>query len=382
MKKVGIVTLYYKNYNFGGLLQAYALPKIIRKQFKIDAEQISFSLCAVDDGAVNNMYIKKNNVIYQMAIKIFAQIEKRNITTRKRKFEQFMREIPHCEEVYDVHTIQECLSKYQVFICGGDQIWNIRNGVDNLKVFTLRFAPENVRKIAYAPSMAVLEMDSEGKECMEQGLSGLKAISVREKQSIELLKKVTNKKIEIVVDPVLLLNEEEWSKELREPILSKKYILCYLINDNVAQRKAIQKLAKKLQLQIVTFPHILANAVRKCDLFFGDIHDYTSGPREFLGLIKNAEFVITDSFHACVFSMIFQTPFVVLERDRAGVRGNMNSRIYDFTEEYHLEKQLVTAEMIITMDKIPKIDFSFAYAHWKKRREESLEYLANALKDN
>ena len=51
-------------------------------------------------------------------------------------------------------------------------------------------------------------------------------------------------------------------------------------------------------------------------------------------------------------------------------------------EEYHLEKQLVTAEMIITMDKIPKIDFSFAYAHWKKRREESLEYLANALKDN
>ena len=155
-----------------------------------------------------------------------------------------------------------------------------------------------------------------------------------------------------------------------------------MINDNVAQRKAIQKLAKKLQLQIVTFPHILANAVRKCDLFFGDIHDYTSGPREFLGLIKNAEFVITDSFHACVFSMIFQTPFVVLERDRAGVKGNMNSRIYDFTEEYHLEKQLVTAEMIITMDKIPKIDFSFAYAHWKKRREESLEYLANALKDN
>ena len=135
-------------------------------------------------------------------------------------------------------------------------------------------------------------------------------------------------------------------------------------------------------MPVLTFPHILVNVVRKCDLFFGNIHDYTSGPREFIGLIKNAEMVITDSFHACVFSMIFKTPFAVFERNKIGEKGNMNSRIYDFLEEYCLENQLVTKEELTEMKEIPKIDFTYAHEHWKKRREESLKYLENALKND
>ena len=122
--------------------------------------------------------------------------------------------------------------------------------------------------------------------------------------------------------------------------------------------------------------------MRKSDLFFGDIHDYTSGPREFVSLIKNAEMVITDSFHACVFSMIFKTPFAVFERGGTGEKGNMNSRIYDFLEEYHLENQLVTEKELADMKEIPKIDFTYAHEHWEMRREESLEYLKNALKND
>ena len=92
--------------------------------------------------------------------------------------------------------------------------------------------------------------------------------------------------------------------------------------------------------------------------------------------------MITDSFHACVFSMIFETSFVVFERNKIGEKGNMNSRIYDFLEEYHLERQLVTVKELMNMNNIPKIDFTYAHEHWKKRREESLKYLENALKDN
>ena len=80
--------------------------------------------------------------------------------------------------------------------------------------------------------------------------------------------------------------------------------------------------------------------------------------------------------------MIFQKPFVVFERDIIGAKENMNSRIYDFLEEYHLEKQLVTAEVLMNMNKIPKVDFTYAHEHWKERREESLEFLENALKDD
>ena len=150
----------------------------------------------------------------------------------------------------------------------------------------------------------------------------------------------------------------------------------------MSQRKGIKKFVSKVHCKIITFSNICHNIVRKCDLFFGDIHDYTSGPREFLGLIKNAEFVITDSFHACVFSMIFEKPFVVFERNKIGEKGNMNSRIYDFLEEYHLERQLVTEEQLAEMNDIPKVDFTYAQDHWKKRRQESLTYLESALKDD
>ena len=142
-----------------------------------------------------------------------------------------------------------------------------------------------------------------------------------------------------------------------------------------------KKIAQKLNLSVLTFPHIFLNVVRKCDLFFGDIHDYTSGPREFLGLIKNAEFVLTDSFHACVFSMIFETPFVVFERNKIGEEGNMNSRIYDFLEEFHLEDQLISEVQLAQMTEIPKVDFAYAHKQWEKRREESLSYLEKALKE-
>ena len=158
-------------------------------------------------------------------------------------------------------------------------------------------------------------------------------------------------------------------------------MVCYLLGDSESQRKAVSKLAKKLNLSIITFPHIISNAVRKCDLFFGDIHDYESGPREFLGIIKNAELVITDSFHACVFSMIFETPFVVFERNKASEKGNMNSRIYGFLEEYHLESQLVSEEQLEAINAVPNVDYTYAHDHWNIRRKESLEYLECALKE-
>ena len=137
------------------------------------------------------------------------------------------------------------------------------------------------------------------------------------------------------------------------------------MEDNIAQRKAVEKLAKRLKLKILTFPHILCNVVRKCDLFFGDIHDYTSGPREFIGLIQNAELIVTDSFHASVFSMIFETLFYVFKRDKADAKNSTNRRIYDFLKEY----QLVSEESLAEVNKIPEVDFKYAHQHWEKRRD-------------
>lgn len=388
-QKVGILTLYHKNYNFGGLLQAYALPRALKENFGVEAEQIDFIRSNLPQVRTSNLeprsgiLLKCYQNIYEWAWRFVQRIyEKRYFIKRTRAFDCFIQEIPHSQISYDAETIQNSLTEYQSFVCGGDQIWNTELIGQNVEVYTLQFVPENYKKTSYAPSVAIPYIDPDFVFSFEKGLKGLDAISAREKNSLPLLKKLTNQKIEIVVDPVLLLTEKQWRESAKCPKRKRKYILCYLLGDSVGQRSAMTKFSRRIRLPILTFSHINFNCVRKSDFFFGDIHDYTSGPREFLGLIKDAELVITDSFHACVFSMIFETPFMVFERKKQGEKANMNSRIYDFLEEYHLESQLVTEEKLVKMQGIPKIDYTYAHAHWKKRREESLGYLANALKDN
>lgn len=381
-KKVGIITLYHNNYNFGGLLQAYALPKVLKDNFNIKSEQIDYIPYYQDNKITNE--IRSYNLyalIYKIGIIVFDKFTRKKLNKRKIIFDAFINEIPHSDSVYEYSNISKSVNDYDLFICGGDQIWNNQNEIYNIKTYTLQFVPSNIKKIAYAPSMAILETTSNFKKIMKKGLEQLDAISIREKKSLSILKEMTDKNINVVVDPVLLINRCEWEKELRTPKKKEKYVLVYLLGDSIEYRKSVKKYAHCLSLPTLTFPHIFLNVVRKSDLFFGDIHDYTSGPREFIGLIKNAELVITDSFHACVFSMIFKTPFYVFERNKAGEKGNMNSRIYDFLEEYHLEKQLVTTDQLDTINEIPQVDFTYAHEHWDKRRKESLEYLEKALKD-
>ena len=380
MKKTGILTLYYNNMNYGGLLQAFALPFVIQKHIGIPAEQIRYSQQNTDTDLCTSKS-KKSLSIYQLGINFFSALTSNKRSIRKESFLEFMNDIPHSRNIYSHETIQQCNSNYEIFICGGDQIWNGEMVGEHLDVYTLQFVNQGLKKIAYSPSVAISHMSKQVEDCLGKGLLGIDRISVREKRSLDILKRLTDKKIEVVVDPVLLLTKSEWLEQSRPTKINGKYILCYLLGDSITQRKAVEIISKRLKLRIVTFPHILVNNVRKCDLFFGDIKDYTSGPRQFLDLINNAEFVITDSFHACVFSMIFETPFIVFERNKPSEKGNMNSRIYDFLEEYHLENQLVNVEKAMNLSRIPEVDYSFAHEHWFHRRNDSIEYLTRALFD-
>lgn len=380
-EKIGIITFYHQNLNFGGLLQAYALPRALKLYLDINAEQIDCVFIYSED-FMQSQKKKKRNIkgsLYQIEILFLSKLKQKNLNKRRRMFDKFMEEIPHSNITYNCKTVKACVKEYIAFICGGDQIWNDYNSKIDIEAFTLQFVPKGVKKISYAPSMANLEMSDEFKFTFSKGLSGLNAISVREKSSIPVLQELTDKLIQVVVDPVLLLQKKEWIKIANVPQTKEPYLLCYLLGNNVSQRKSVKKLAKQLNLKILTFSHIFGNAIQKCDLFFGDIHDYTSGPREFIGLIQNAELVVTDSFHASVFSMIFETPFYVFERDKADAKNSTNRRIYDFLKEYQLDSQLVSEESLAETNKIPKVDFKYAHQHWEKRREESLEYLEYAL---
>lgn len=386
MKKIGILTFYHKNYNFGGLLQAYALPTALQKYFEFSAEQIDYNytptIAQKDHLGKQPFHVQA--FLYNCGIGLFSLLTKPGLSKRKKIMDAFIDEIPHSSQTYLYDSIKNCLYDYDIYICGGDQIWNddcqSAIGQKNMQVFTLQFVPSSKLKLSYAPSMAVLSVSTAYQKLLKKSLSTFHAVSIREKRSLPIIQQFTAKNVQTVVDPVLLLTKEDWEAMARAAHSPKKYILCYLLGDNTRQRKAVTQLSKRLRLPIVTFSHIHCNVVRKCDLFFGDTHDYTSGPHEFVDLIKNADLVITDSFHACVFSMIFESSFLVFERHEANEAGNMNSRIYDFLEEYHFQKQLVTEIQMDSITNIPSVDFSYAHAHWDKRRQESLIYLHSALK--
>ena len=159
-KKVGIVTLYHDNHNFGGLLQAYALPVALERYVGILAEQIDYVFKYQEQPKTKDK-ISLISIINDIGYVFFEKLEKKNLQKRKQVFEQFMNFIPHSKRSYEYDSICESLDKYTEFICGGDQIWNdgqqIRwYGKEDSNVFTLQFVPENVKKISYAPSMAVL----------------------------------------------------------------------------------------------------------------------------------------------------------------------------------------------------------------------------------
>ena len=141
--KAGIVTLYHANYNFGGLLQAYALPRVLKEYFEVEAEQIDYIPTQKTMETIQQKNDKKGLLwslygkVYNLGIIFFDILNKKNLYQRKQAFDNFMNEIPHSAIVYDYDSIYNSLGQYKLFICGGDQIWNDCKIDQNIKIYTL-----------------------------------------------------------------------------------------------------------------------------------------------------------------------------------------------------------------------------------------------------
>lgn len=345
-KRVGILTLYYKSKNFGGLLQSYALQKAI-SDFGCDCEQISYQLSAtpvkiklenaIHYGGIRNILnIKK--FFEKFLHKLFANKIQKEMCSRIEAFELFEKEIPHSKEVYNYKTIRKSLVDYDTYVVGSDQIWNA--GID-LETFLLKFAGEKKGKIAYAASSGGITYKGFQKKLMKGELCKFDALSVRENSLKKQIISLTEKPVENVIDPVFLLSYDEWKKVLKPSKIKEPYIFCYFLGTNRKQRKIVEEIAKKKGYQLVVFPYIVGNVLRFCDMKYGTIRDFVSGPAEFLGLLEGAEYVITDSFHALSFSVIFQKNFCVFPRYEGNRESKSNSRMKDFLHIIEEEKRFV-----------------------------------------
>jgi len=354
-KKVAILTINDNN-NYGNRLQNYAVQETL-KSLGYDAETI----LNLED------YWTGNHLFYlERIIKWFL---KRFINKPRFKryfnFLKFSKKIKHSRIAIDDNHIPDNLSDYyDYFVTGSDQVWN--PSFKRLSYIDLLGFAEAKKRISFSASFGISELPEEHHAIAKKELSKFKAISVREDSAKTIIENVVGREdCQVLVDPTMLLNEEEWERVLTKPKKApkKKYILNYFLgNLSDKRKKQIEKIAKKYDCEII-------NILDNNDPYF------ISGPGEFLYLEKNAFLICTDSFHSCVFAILFNRPFVVFDREDNAC--NMSTRIVSLLSKFKLESRKYDGELTEAM---LKHDYSEAYKILEKERIKSKEFLKKSLK--
>lgn len=386
MKKVGIVSCYFKN-NYGSMLQAYASQKILDNN-SIPNETIN--ICELSDFSrgkkkyylsqiTNYRFIKtKLGMIKLRGYSKLNKSLKRNFFIRNRKFEEFKRNFNLTKSFYTYKELKEYSSKrYSDVIVGSDQLWLPVNVASDY--YTLNWVPNEVNKISYATSFGISSIPDKYKAQYKKFLSRIENLSVRENNAVKLVKDVSERDATLVCDPTLLLTKEEWMDvQQEEPILNEKYIFCYFLGDNIEHRRFVERLKEKTSYKIVSINH--------CDEYvkysdqFADIIPYDVGPSEFINYIRNAEYVCTDSFHGTVFSLINNTNFFTFERFNKKSKMSTNSRVHSLLEIVELKDRLISGKENVEKLINEKIDFKKVNLKLEKFRDESKEWLLKAIK--
>lgn len=368
MNRIGILTMFYNSTNYGGILQAYALIRYLNQQ-GYEAEQICYdrfyekTIKGRIYSVISNFYQTKNLV---MKYRI-------DITQRKNVSKWALENIPHSFKIYNKNNIKLSLNDYDIYIAGSDQIWT--NAFSD--IYLLSFVPQNKIKLSYAASMGCNQISEAAKKKFKKNLVTFKAVSLREKENVKLLYKETGIHSSWCIDPTFLLKKEEWDEICNKPKIKSKYIFCYFLGANEKYRCLAQKYAELYKYKIVTFPH-LQNRLEKNDINFGDIQVYDASPSDFLTLIKHAAAVFTDSFHACVFSIIFGVPFYVFKRSE---NDKMVNRINSLIQLVRCDELFCDSSKKVNLDYITnvKIPNSFRTKELEKAIQDSKKFLETNL---
>jgi len=335
MKKVGIVTLIGNNY--GGILQAYALKKYI--------EDLGFKVYHL------NPKLKKNINVKEL-IKGFVYYKRNN------KFKKYKKKF------FKFTNRQDC----DYYIAGSDQIWNPQIPFEKRKFFYLNFT--NKKKISYAASIGTIFIDEDQSNAAEirKLVSSFSNISVREETAKKVLSSIIENNIDVVLDPTLLINPEIWHKHAISKQIKSDYIFTYFLGlpKNIKEFVDSFALQSKCKIINVYYKKIFINELK---------HENNLSPQEFIGLIKSSRYVITNSFHGVVFSLIFHKKFYVI------TRGNMNSRIFDLLKKLTLEDRIINEKDILEIkyDINDEINYQKIDTIISKLRIESEIFLKNAL---
>lgn len=370
MKKVGIMT-HHKFYNQGTMLQAYALQKKIELMGQ-HSEIINYTTTTFRNSKKDKIKkIIKNPKILIERLNLLIDKKKnaKEINKSIERFDYFYNNYMKLskEKYISNDELKRNPPDYDIYMVGSDQTWNpyIKS---NKETYLLDFVPNNKVKTSYAPSIGGKEIPEESKEVFKKNLETFYKISCREEKAKEILQEIVNKDINVVLDPTFLLTKEEWSnisvdyKEKPE----KKYLLCYFLGRNSKNIKLAQKIAEEKELIPISIYNLDSGKNNIFETKFG------IGPLEFIDLLKNADYICTDSFHGCVFSIIFNKQFMAFKK-RKDKKGSDNNRLIDLLTKFELEERMYNDKKSITRKEINYEKVNKILAKEKSKSEKFLK---------
>lgn len=353
-------------YNHGASLQAYALQTYLSSlshdveiiDYKPDYLSNHYNLWSVSNPVFDKPVVKQLYLLAKLPGRLIA-------LRRKHKFDEFTQKYLRLTS-HRYHSNEELKANTpgaDVFIAGSDQIWNtlFQNGRD--ASFYLDFAPKNAKRIAYAASFATKDVVEEYKPFVCEMLQGFDSISLRERISLPLLESLGRNDGVAVCDPVFLLSREQWDKILPTSSIEEEYLLVYDTENSKKLKDIAQSIAKERNLKIFNI-----SGSRKS---YVDKDFWVSSPIDFVQLIRDAEYVISNSFHATAFSLIFHREFCVVNRSEA-----INERMLSLLEQYGLQERLITD---IAKGLLSSIDYSKVQPKIEQDIEASKQYLRDTI---
>ena len=369
--KIGILTLPLHT-NYGGILQAYALQTVLERMGHevclIEKKWKPFRLPLWKTPLVYGKRVLKNLAGHPYPIFYEQKVNREEPITRQNT-DQFINRYIKRRIVDDFSELKE--SDFDAIVVGSDQIWRPKYFNGNIEDAYLKFAEGwNIKRIAYAASFGTDEWEytaAQTKECARL-LKQFDAVSVREASGVDLCRKHFGVEARHVLDPTMLLSAEDYIRlfEAAGTPQSTGRLLCYILDETPEKATLIERIAKERKL--ATF-----RINSKVEDKTAPITERIQPPVEqWLRGFHDAEFVVTDSFHACVFSILFNKPFVVVGNIERGV-----SRLKSLLSLFRLGDRLI--DINYSIDSVEDILWEDVNSLLDYNREISRDYLINIL---
>lgn len=353
MKPIGILT-FHRASNYGAVLQAYALQEGIR-------------LCGGEPEVVNYLCPTVENDhrpigLFKTHSFVHALVHYRIKLKKDRVFNAFRNRKLNMSVAVKTHELPECADKYSVFISGSDQVWNDRlSGMD--PTYMLDFAGERQR-YSYACSFGFDEFPVGLEHKYVALLKGMQTVSVRESSAVDMLKRA-GIRAQVDVDPTLLLTKEQWAKFANNPHTKDPYILVYTVSGDIELLNYARRLSQKTGIKI----RYLNNQVKSNR----DIERIKyATPEEFVGWFANAEYVLTNSFHGTVFSIIFNKKAKI----ELETKKKYNVRSRDLLKNCGLTDCILTNTQ---SDEVFDSDWSAKEVRLQEMRNKSMQYIREII---